>query len=209
MERKNFLKSLPLIGLGGMLLAGCNTTSSADFGSEETDLEGDARFVQQAAERDAIVIQTYQRAAESGILETQTLIDTATVYMGHHVGHLDKLNSLLSEFGAELVALDDFQADEGVSFLETEAEFIELAMTLEFEAAQAYFSQMVNELEQLETRKLFGNIYPIKLAHFVTLKKALNRSPAVNTHFLRVEGRVGLAIRPLESSTYFPGLSGA
>jgi hypothetical protein len=177
MERKKFLKSLPVLGLGGgMLLAGCNTTSSTDIGSGENELEGDAQLVFQAAERDAIAVQTYNFAAGSGLL-SQAVLDTATVYVGHHMGHLDAFNSYLSESGEQTVNLDDYSYDERVEANggpKSEADIIRLAMTLEFEAAEAYFSQMVSQLEQQNTRKLFGNVYPIELAHFVTLKSALN-----------------------------------
>lgn len=181
MERKKFLKSLPLIGLsGGLLLSACNTTGSTDLGGNENELEGDAFLINDAAEREAIAIQTYTAAAESGLIESQTVLDTAVNYRSHHREHLEEFNNLLVDLDTDPVELTNFSADERVGNVTNQEQAVELAMTLEFEAAEAYFTQLVNQLQQPGPRRLFGNIYPVEVSHFVSLKAVLGRNPAIN-----------------------------
>lgn len=181
MERKNFLKTLPFIGIsGGLLLSACNTSGSTDIGSGENDLEGDAFLINDAAEREAISIQTYTTAVNSGLIESQAVLDTAVFFRSHHQEHLEEFNNLLVDFDTEPVILSDFSVDERISDVSNQQGAIELAMTLEFEAAEAYFTQLVNQLQQPNPRRLFGNIYPVEVSHFVSLKAALGRNPAIN-----------------------------
>lgn len=178
MDRKKFLTTIPLLGISsGLLFTACGT--EADFDQE--DLEGDAILVQNAAEREAIAIQTYTAAAESGLIEDQQTLDTAVLFRSHHREHLVEFNESLSVVGAEPIRTEDFGPDDRIGSVSTEEEAILLAMTLEFEAAEAYFQQLVGQLTGFDPRTLFANIYPVEVSHFITLKTAMGRNPAINS----------------------------
>ena len=182
MERKDFLKTLSLAGISGTaFLAACNTTSTGTGGGNPA-LEGDAGLVQQAAEREAVAIQTYTEAIESGLL-SQGVEDVASLYRSHHESHLIAFNDVLTGLDGEPILLNNFSADQRISNVTNELEAVELAMTLEREAAEAYFTELVNDLQNPNPRQVFGDIFPIEVSHFVTLKAALNRQPSINSGF--------------------------
>ncbi len=178
MNRKTFLKSIPALGIaGGLTLSGCSTGTGVDSNS---DLSGDNAILKLAAEREAVAIKTYVTATESGIITSQEILDTALYYKQHHYEHIAIFNNLLEEVGASIINLDDFSADGRVSEVTSEEEAVVLAMTLEMEAAKSYFSNAVLELQSPVAREIMGSIYPIELAHFISLKAALGRNPAIN-----------------------------
>ena len=178
MNRKTFLKSIPALGIaGGLSLTACSTGTEVDSGS---DLSGDNAIITGAAEREAIAIKTYVAATESGIITSQQVLDTALIYKQHHYEHLGLFNGLLEEVGANIVNLDDFSPDSRISGVSSQEQAVVLAMTVEMEAAQSYFSNAVLQLQGPVAREVMGSIYPIELAHFITLKAALGRNPAVN-----------------------------
>lgn len=178
MDRKKFLTTIPLLGISsGLLLTACGTEASLD----DEDLEGDAVLVRNAAEREAIAIQTYTAAAESGLIEDQQTLDTAVLFRSHHQEHLVEFNESLSVVGTEPIRTEDFGPDDRIGSVSTAEEAILLAMTLEYEAAEAYFQQLVGQLTGFDPRTLFANIYPVEVSHFITLKAALGRDPAINS----------------------------
>ena len=182
MERKNFLKTLSLAGISGAaFLTACNTTSTGSSGGNPA-LEGDAGLIQQAAEREAVAIQTYTGAIDSGLL-SQGVEEVANLYRSHHEAHLVEFNDALISLEGDPILLNNFSADQRISNVTNELEAVELAMTLEREAAQAYVTSLVNDLRNPDPRRIFGDIFPIEVSHFVTLKAALDRSPAINSGF--------------------------
>jgi rubrerythrin len=179
MDRKKFLKTIPLIGIGGAGLIGCSTGSGV--GSEGSgDLSGDNLILTQAAEREAIAIQTYNAAAQSGIITDQGVLDTAVAYRDHHVEHLELFNDLLLAGDGEQVVLSEFGADSRINNVTDQEEAVVLAMTLEMEAANSYFTSSIRDLQGPTAREIMGSIFPIEVSHFVTLKAALGRNPAIN-----------------------------
>lgn len=180
MERRTFLKSIPLIGFaGGASLLACSTGGGVGA-AVDGDLSGDNLILTQAAEREAISIQTYNGATGSGIITDQGVLNTAVAYRDHHLEHLDLFNELLlAEDGAE-INLNEFGADSRLNDVATQEEAVILAMTLEIEAANSYFTSSIRDLQGPIARQTMGSIFPIEVSHFVTLKAALGRNPAIN-----------------------------
>lgn len=175
MDRKNFLKSFPLLGAaGGLTLLGCSTGVSAN----EEDLSGDLLIISNAAEREAIAVNTYTSCAP--IIESSTIKETALLYQSHHNEHFELFNEFILEFGGTPVELEAEGADSRVGRISNQADVISLAMTLEFEAAQAYFLDAVQNLRNARTREVMGSIYPVELVHYVTLKSAIGEDPNIS-----------------------------
>jgi hypothetical protein len=179
MDRKKFLKTIPIIGVaGGLTLSGCSTGT----GNDDINLSADAEILTEAAEREAVAIQSYNAAAESGLLTTQAVLDTAVLYRVHHTEHLEIFNELILEAEGQRVELSNFGPDPLVNNLNensSEADVIRLAMTLELQAARAYFAQSTIELQSPNSRQRMGEIFPVEVAHFVTLNAALGANPNV------------------------------
>ncbi len=181
MNRKSFLRSLPILGItSGVTLIGCSTGAGVGSNSE-TELTGDNLVLNQAAEREAIAIQTYNAAADSGIITDQTLLNRAGDYKNHHIEHLELFNDLLIQADGDSVSVNDFGPDQRINDVSSEEEAILLAMQLEMEAANSYFTSSIRDLQGPNAKLVMGSIFPIEVAHFVSLKEALGRNPAVNS----------------------------
>jgi rubrerythrin len=177
MDRKKFLKTVPVIGATGALaLTGCSTST----GNDDLDLSADAEILTSAAVREAEAINTYQAAIDLGLLSTQAYVDTASLYRQHHIEHLNIFNDLLQDLDAEPIAIAEQGIADGVNTNGDEEETVLFAMSLEFQAAQAYFTDSFTQLQSEEARLRMGEIFPIEVSHYVTLKAALGRSPAIN-----------------------------
>jgi hypothetical protein len=180
MERRSFIKSLALTG--GLatttgLISGCKTSTGGPTGDGFDD---DVSLVQGGAAFEAMGIKTYQVAAGSGLLTDQAVIDTAVAYMGDHEGHLDELNALLRTFGFEEVDPTNADPDPGVGSVANQTDVLNLALSVEFQAATFYFSGIVNQIKSVEARRVFANILPVETAHFVTYKNVLGYTPAID-----------------------------
>ncbi len=179
MDRKRFLKAIPVIGVaGGLTLTGCSTGT----GNDDINVSGDVAILMEAAEREAVAIQSYNAAAESGLISTQAVLDSAVLYRDHHTEHLNIFNQLILEAEGQQVELSNFGPDPLVSNLNensSESDVIRLAMTLELEAARAYFAQSTIELQSPSARQRMGEIFPVEVAHFVTLNAALGENPNI------------------------------
>jgi hypothetical protein len=152
-------------------LTSCET--STDSTSDNGGFEADAALVTSGAEFEAMGVKTYQAAANSGLLSSQAVIDTALAYMADHQGHLDELNNLLRSFGNTEVDPSTADPDPGVSSVTNETDVIKLALDVEFRAATFYYSGIVNEIKSTEARRVFANILPVETAHFTTYKNVL------------------------------------
>lgn len=174
MDRKSFLKKVPVIGAtAGFSLVGCNTSTGVDI----TDLSGDLAILTQAAEREAIAIKTYLTLED--FLETQTVIGTAIYFQSHHQEHLELFNELIASLNGNPIVLDQFSFDSRASQVSDQESAIRLAMTLEIEAAQSYFEDAITNLSSNNAKLLIGSIYPVELSHFVTLNASLGTSSAI------------------------------
>lgn len=181
MERRTFLKSIPLLGIGGgVSLMACSTGGGVGA-TDANDLTGDNLILTQAAEREAVAIQTYNAAAQSGLITNQGVLDTAVAYRDHHLEHLDLFNELLVAGDGAEVVLNEFGADSRINNVTDQEEAVVLAMTLEMEAAESYFTSSIRDLQGPNAREVMGSVFPIEVSHFVTLKAALGRTPAINS----------------------------
>ncbi|MEP1306018.1 MAG: ferritin-like domain-containing protein [Balneola sp.] len=182
MDRKSFLRTIPIIGIaGGATLLSCSTGTGTESNfSGDDNLTGDNQILTNSAEREATAIQTYLAAAQSGLISNQAILDTAIAYKNHHYEHLSLFNELLVEGDAQEIVLEDFGPDSRINNVTNQEEAVLLAMTLEMEAANAYFTSSVRDLEGPSAREVVGSIFPIEIAHFVSLKAAIGRAPAVD-----------------------------
>lgn len=184
MQRKTFIKHLPLLGLGAVAASACSTT----VGNEESETEaltGDLAILRANAELEAIAVETYLSINESPILPVESIKETTQLYKDHHYQHLQDLNQVLVAAGGVAVDHPQFFPDGRFSDLNSSStvqDVIRLALQLELEAATAYLRQSVDELTSREARLLMSEIYPIEVSHFVELNQALGNTPAINSH---------------------------
>ena len=137
-----------------------------------------------AAVFEAVTIQTYLAAVDSGILVNApaelNLTSAAQVYLGHHNEHLAYFNQNFSEHNFPQVSADDHQADSRIAGVTTWQEAIQLTLTMEFEAAQFYYSRMNDQLTTQHVRKIFADVFPIEVGHVISYKLALGQSPYID-----------------------------
>ena len=179
MNRKSFLKKVPIIGTTtGLALVGCNTSTGVDA----TDLSGNLAILTQAAEREAIAIQSYSACIV--YFESQSVIDTAVYFQSHHQEHLDLFNELITGLNGDPIALEQFSFDSRLSQVNDQESIVKLAMTLELDAAQSYFEDAITNLSSNNAKLIMGSIYPVELSHFVTLNASLGTSPTISASTL-------------------------
>ena len=180
MNRTDFIKT---IGAGGLLVAGSSMFHACETSTEpstEEDLKAAIQIVTDGANFEAMGIQTYIVAANSGLLVDQAVIDTALLYKSHHEGHLAELNNLLTNFDQPTIDVSSAAPAPGTSTVQNQTDVLELALDVEFQAATFYFSGIVNQVKNTDVRKVFANIMPIEVAHMVTYKSVLGRVPALD-----------------------------
>ncbi len=178
MERKEFLGNASLAGLtGGLMLSSCNTSPSGTT----TEYSPDNSLIRQAAEREAVAIQTYNGAESADVLQDQPVIDTVLQFRDHHRQHLDEFNTFIEAYGGTTVSIDEFSADSRIDDVTNQEDALHLAMTLEWEAAASYFSQISSELQERSSRELFSNIFPVEVSHYIAYKQILGVSPSINS----------------------------
>ncbi|MEO1022563.1 MAG: ferritin-like domain-containing protein [Bacteroidota bacterium] len=184
MQRKTFIKHLPLLGLGAVATSACTTT----VGNEELESEaltGDLAVLRANAELEAVAVETYLFINESPILPVDSILETTQLYKDHHYQHLQDLNQVLLNAGGVAVDHPQFLPDQRLSDLNSSStvqDVIRLAVQIELEAATAYLRQSIDELTSREARLLMAEIYPIEVSHFVELNQALGNTPAINSH---------------------------
>jgi rubrerythrin len=182
MERRLFLRSLAVSG-GALattgILASCKSSTGSPVGAA---FEQDAPLVTAGAEFEAMGIATYEAAAASKLITDGDVLATAVQYMNDHKGHLNELNALLENFGFDQVDPTGADPAPGVASVTDQESVLNLALSVEFDAATFYFSGIVNQIQSVEARRVFANILPVETAHFTAFKSALNYTPAINSH---------------------------
>lgn len=179
MERRDFLTKISVAGLGGgLLLNSCETVNDSN---DDVNLEADLQLVEDGARFEADGVATYVAAANSGLLTSQAVIDTAILFMNHHKQHLQVLNDILSANNWSIITEDSGSPVPGTENVQTQNDIILLAMDVEFQAANFYFAGATQTLTSPVIRNSFTNILPIEVAHAVTYKTVLGRNPAINS----------------------------
>lgn len=177
MDRKTFLKKTPILGLTATIaLTSCSTGAT----STDIDLTGDAEILTLAAIREDQAINTYQAIIDSERFTSQTIIDTLELFKSHHTEHLAIFNSLLEELEVGSIVPGSEGEAEGFSLSISDTEILTFAMNLELNAAQAYFTDAFQQLQGLNAKQTMGEIYPVELAHFLSLKETLEITPVIN-----------------------------
>jgi len=180
MRRMDFIKTM---GTGSLLVTASSMFQACETSTEssnEGDLQASIQIVTDGANFEAMGIQTYVVAANSGLLTDQAVIDTALLYKSHHEAHLAELNNLLTNFDQPTIDASTAAPAPGTSNVQNQTDILELALDVEFQAATFYFSGIINEVKNTDVRKVFANIMPVEVAHMITYKSVLGRNPAID-----------------------------
>ena len=182
MERRNFLRSLAYTG-GLVTTAGILHSCKSSTAATDGDFSEDEPIVRAGAEFEAMGVKTYEVAANSGLLKDQAVIDTAVAFMNDHKKHFDELNKLLSANSFDEVDPTNANPDPGVGSVANQTDVLNLALSVEFQAATFYFSNIVTAIKSASALKVFANILPVETAHFNTYKNVLGYTPAIDGAF--------------------------
>ena len=171
MQRRDLLKGAGLAAipiLGGSLLS-CESVNDANVSNGNwTD---DYNIMKEIAQVEAVAINTYQAAIDSGLLSPQNSA-VAELFKSHHTDHLDAYNqALMDKDWAPVSSTGD--PDPRISSVVTELDALKLALQLEFEAATFYYEKITQDISTEKVRTLFANIFPMEMGHVVTFKTAL------------------------------------
>lgn len=180
MDRRKFLHKLSLtsgVAAGSVIISACSSTTAQE---NTIDFADDAELVIAGAEFEAMGIKTYQVAAASNLITDNTVLNTAVAFMNDHIEHLTVLNELLSNFGFDKIDPTNADPDPGVANVTSQTDVLELAHSVEYQAAVFYFTGIVNQITSPEARRVFANILPVETAHFITYKNALGFQPAID-----------------------------
>jgi hypothetical protein len=179
MERRNFLRSLAYTG-GLVTTAGIINSCKTSTAATDGEFTEDEPIVRAGAEFEAMGVKTYEVAANSGLLKDQVVIDTAVAFMNDHIKHLDELNNLLSANNFDVIDPSGANPDPGVGSVANQTDVLNLALSVEFQAASFYFSNIITAIKSTSALKVFANILPVETAHFTTYKNVLGYTPAIN-----------------------------
>ncbi|HED09968.1 MAG TPA: hypothetical protein ENJ10_04725 [Caldithrix abyssi] len=181
-SRRKFIKTA---GWGALpVLATLNACETVTGHAGEDDWRADYNIMGDAARFEAGTIVTYQSMLDSGILSDAPpplLAEmNARLFKSHHDEHLAAFNQAFAAKGLEIVDTGGVTADSRLDDAGNWRDALILALNMEFEAAQFYFSRMTDQLTTTSVRKLFANIFPIEMSHAVAFKFILGEQPAIN-----------------------------
>lgn len=169
MDRRKFIQNVGLgaIPIIGGTLASCESVNSPTVNANWTD---DFNIMKVIASAEAIMINTYQHAIENKL--TGDNIALAQLFQSHHRDHFNAYNDTLAAEDWAPVSLGN-DMDSRYDTNGNENETLQLVLQLEFEAAQFYYSNIVENISTAKVRMLFTNILPLEMGHVVSLKSAL------------------------------------
>ena len=138
--------------IGAAVLAACGDTDddsgSGQSGSSSTTAgdgggEMDLALARTAASLEKLAVDTYQTGIDSGLVTTMAIADAATLFQSHHQDHLDALNAVIGDAGAEEVtepnaAVFEALIEPAVAAAKAEKDIVQIAFDLEAAAAQTY-----------------------------------------------------------------------
>jgi hypothetical protein len=171
MQRRDFVRN---VGLGaipviGATLVSCESVNDANNSGNWT---ADFNIMKEIAGIEAVAINTYQAAIDSGLLSTANTA-TAELFKSHHTDHLSAYNAALQEKDWAPVSAVGVPADSRLAAVSSELDALQLALTLEFEAASFYYQKITQDISTWKVRILFANIFPMEMGHVVAFKSAL------------------------------------
>ncbi len=166
------------------VLAALNACETVTGRAGEDDGRGDLDIMGDAARLEAVSIVTYQGMMDSGILNDAppALLAgvNARLFQSHHDEHLTVFNEAFAARGIGQVGTGGVAADPRLADAQNWRDALILALNMEFEAAQFYFSRMTDQLTTTPVRKIFANVFPIEMSHAVAFKFILGEQPAIN-----------------------------
>jgi hypothetical protein len=160
---------------------GTAPTSAESNGIEQIGQELDVTLLRTSQSVEVLAVQTYQKALDSGIVTTQSLIDTIKLFQQQHDEHAGLIAATTRDAGGEPYDqpnsyLESSVVNKAVSELTDEASVLTLAVELENVAAQTY----VYEAEVLSTpalRQAVMSIGGIEGRHLTVLYTAQQQPP--------------------------------
>ncbi len=184
MKRRDFIKgaSLATIPLITGAITGCESVNNST--ANEGHWTEDFKVMTDAAKFEAITIQTYKSAIDSGIFDNAPngTKENAILFMGHHSEHLAVFNQHFSEHDSfPQIIVSDFQPDPRLADAQNFFQVIQLNLQMEFEASQFYFSRMSDQLTTRFVRKIFADVFPIEVGHVIAYKFSLGQKPAIGS----------------------------
>jgi rubrerythrin len=141
------------------------------------DISRDIDIIQGALAGEHAGIAAYRIAGGSGLLSADVL-NVALLFKGHHEGHRDALARLIRDIGATPVepkSDEDYASELKLGTLESQADILSLATSLERGAASGYISQ-ISSIEDAGLSQLFAQISADEMIHWTTLNGAIGGS---------------------------------
>lgn len=177
--RREFLSHAGLVTAG--LVAIGTTGSGADAaargkGSMATG-SGDVDILQTALALEHEGISVYMIAAGSGLL-TPDVIKVASVFLGHHKDHRDRLAELIRTAGGHPVDRKtdaEYTQELNLGALKSQADVLALATKLEMGASSAYVGQAAG-LKDHKLAGLFASLAADEASHWAVLNNAIGGS---------------------------------
>jgi hypothetical protein len=102
----------------------------------------DLTLLRTAASLEALAVSVYQRAAAANLVKDPAALDTTTLFLSHHMAHLQAINALLDATAQPAVTAPNAAVDKvfkpALAAARTQDEMIELLFTLEDAIGQTY-----------------------------------------------------------------------
>lgn len=141
------------------------------------DITQDVGAIQGALAGEHAGIAAYRIAGESGLLVPETL-KIAQLFKSHHEAHRDALAKLVSDIGTTPVEPKgdaEYISELKLDTLQSQAEVLALATTLEHIAATGYISHM-SAIRDPGLAQIFAQISADEVIHWTTLNGATGGS---------------------------------
>lgn len=170
--RRTFLGQAGLVTAGAVMVG-----MSSGEAMAAAKAGGDVDILQTALALEHEGIAAYTIAAGSGLL-TPDVIKVASVFLGHHQAHRDKLAALVRTAGGKPVEAKsdaDYVKDLNLGALKSQGDVLTLATRLEMGAASAYIGQLAG-LKDNKLAALFAGIAADEATHWALLNNATGGS---------------------------------
>lgn len=173
-DRREFLGRAGLIGAGLVVAGAAGTAVNAATRKAASASGGDIDILQTALALEHEGIAAYTIAAGSGLL-TPDVIKVASVFLGHHKDHRDRLADLVRTAGGHPVDAKsdaDYTQELNLGALKSQADVLMLATKLEMGAASAYVGQAAG-LTDHKLAGLFASLAADEASHWAVLSNAI------------------------------------
>lgn len=174
-HRRDFLGKAGLAAAVGLIaVTAADAANVAVEPKAEPGADGDIDILQTALALEHEGIAAYTIAASSGLLMPE-VIKIASVFLGHHKDHRDRLANLVRTAGGHPVdAKTDAQyiKDLNLGALKSQGDVLALATQLEMGAASAYVGQIAG-LKDRTLASILASIGADEASHWAVLNNAI------------------------------------